>query len=69
MTVIGNSSYQKLILCRWGKKKVTAIGYAGAGITLYFVIVFLWTPSNLTLMIVLHALYGFFVLVFQSRCP
>lgn len=47
---------------RWGKKKVTAIGYAGAGITL--ILMYFMDPSNLTLMIVLHALYGFFCFSF-----
>ena len=61
MTVIGILLTKNYIV-RWGKKKVTAIGYAGAGITL--ILMYFMDPSNLTLMIVLHALYGFFCFSF-----
>ena len=63
MTVIGILLTKNYIV-RWGKKKVTAIGYAGAGITL--ILMYFMDPSNLTLMIVLHALYGF---LFQFSNP
>ena len=56
MTVIGIYLTKNYIV-RWGKKKITTIGYLGAGISLialYFVDV-----SNLPLVIVLHAIYGF----------
>lgn len=61
MTVIGIFLTKNYIV-KWGKKKLTAIGYVGAGITLiamYFV-----NPQNLSVMLVLHALYGFFCFSF-----
>lgn len=61
MTVIGIFATKNFIL-KWGKKKLTAIGYIGAGLSLiamYFVPV-----SNIPVLIVLHAVYGFFCFSF-----
>lgn len=57
MTVIGIFLTKNYIV-RWGKKKVTAIGYIGSGLSL--ILIYLADPTNLTVMIILHALYGFF---------
>lgn len=61
MTVIGILLTKNYIV-RWGKKKMTAIGYVGAGLSL--IIMYFADPANLPLMIVLHALYGFFCFSF-----
>lgn len=61
MTVIG-ILLTKNYSVKWGKKKLTAIGYAGAGITL--LVMYFVNPQNLPLMIVLHAVYGFFCFSF-----
>lgn len=61
MTVIGILLTKNYIV-RWGKKKMTAIGYVGAGISL--IVIYFADPTNLPLMIVLHALYGFFCFSF-----
>ena len=61
MTVIG-ILITKNYTVRWGKKKVTAIGYIGAGVTL--ILIYFFNPANLVAMIVLHALYGFFCFSF-----
>lgn len=61
MTVLGIFITKNYIV-RWGKKKVTAIGYVGAGLSL--IAIYLIDPSNFTAMIILHALYGFFCFSF-----
>ena len=61
MTVIGILLTKNYIV-RWGKKKMAAIGYIGAGITL--IVMYFVDPSNFALMVVLHALYGFFCFSF-----
>ena len=61
MTVIGNNKKKNYIV-RWGKKKVTAVGYIGAGVTL--IVMYFADPSNFALMVILHALYGFFCFSF-----
>ncbi|MDD6667644.1 MAG: glycoside-pentoside-hexuronide (GPH):cation symporter [Lachnospiraceae bacterium] len=61
MTVIGIFLTKNFIL-RIGKKRLIAIGYVGAGLTLialYFV-----SSTNIGLLIFLHALYGFFCFSF-----
>ncbi len=61
MTIIGIIITKNFVL-KLGKKRLTAIGYIGAGISL---IAIYFTPaSNITAMIVLHALYGFFCFSF-----
>ncbi|MBR1892649.1 MAG: MFS transporter [Lachnospiraceae bacterium] len=61
MTVIGIILTKNYVL-KLGKKKLAAIGYIGAGLSLIGVY---FTPaSNITAMIVLHALYGFFCFSF-----
>ena len=52
----------KNYIVRWGKKKMTAIGYVGAGVTL--IVMYFVDPSNFALMVILHALYGFFCFSF-----
>lgn len=61
MTVIGILLTKNYIV-RWGKKKMTAIGYVGAGVTL--IVMYFVDPSNFALMVILHALYGFFCFSF-----
>lgn len=61
MTIIG-IFFTKNHIVRWGKKKVTAVGYIGAGITL--LIIYFTDPSNFAIMVILHALYGFFCFSF-----
>lgn len=61
MTVIGILLTKNYIV-RWGKKKMCAIGYAGAGVTL--ILIYLFPATNITAMIILHALYGFFCFSF-----
>lgn len=61
MTVIGILLTKNYIV-RWGKKKMTAIGYVGAGLSL--ILIYFADPANLPLIIVLHALYGFFCFSF-----
>ena len=61
MTVIGILLTKNYIV-KWGKKKVTAIGYTGAGVTL--ILMYFLDPSNMAVMIALHALYGFFCFSF-----
>lgn len=61
MTIIG-IFVTKNYTVRWGKKKLTAIGYIGAGISL--ILIYFIDPSNLGAMIVLHAVYGFFCFSF-----
>lgn len=61
MTIIG-IFITKNYTVRWGKKKVTAIGYIGAGLSL--ILIYFVDPTNLAAMIVLHAVYGFFCFSF-----
>ena len=61
MTVIGILLTKNFIL-KLGKKKVTAIGYIGAGISL--IVMYLTPASDIPVMILLHALYGFFCFSF-----
>ena len=56
MTIIGIFLTKNYIV-RWGKKKMTAIGYIGGGLIL--ILIYFTDPSNFVLMVVLHALYGF----------
>lgn len=57
MTVIGIFVTKNYVV-KWGKKRVAAIGYIGSGLSL--ILIYLSDPSNLPLMIVLHAIYGLF---------
>lgn len=61
MTIVGIFLTKNYIV-RWGKKKVTAIGYVGAGICL--ILIYFVDPLNMPLMLILHALYGFFCFSF-----
>lgn len=61
MTVIGIFATKNFVL-KWGKKRLTAIGYVGAGLSL--IVMYFVPVSNLTAMIVLHAIYGFFCFSF-----
>lgn len=61
MTIIG-IFFTKNYIVKWGKKRLVAVGYAGAGLTL--IIMYFCDPGNMPLMIILHALYGFFCFVF-----
>lgn len=61
MTIIGILITKNYIV-RWGKKKMTAIGYVGAGLTL--IVMYFVDPSNFGMMVFLHALYGFFCFSF-----
>ncbi|MBS5522767.1 MAG: glycoside-pentoside-hexuronide (GPH):cation symporter [Clostridiales bacterium] len=61
MTVIGIFLTKNYIL-KFGKKKMAAIGYIGAGITL--IVIFFADPSNIGIMLVLHGLYGLFCFSF-----
>ena len=61
MTIIGITVTKNFVV-KLGKKKLLCIGYAGSGLALiamYFV-----SASNIPVMIVLHALYGFFCFSF-----
>lgn len=61
MTVVGIFITKNYVV-RFGKKKMTAIGYIGAGISL--LALYMVNPSNLGVIIVLHAVYGFFCFAF-----
>lgn len=61
MTVIGIFATKNFIL-KWGKKKMTAIGYVGAGLSL--IVMYFVPVSNIPALIVLHAIYGFFCFSF-----
>lgn len=61
MTIIGIFATKNYVV-KWGKKKLTAIGYVGAGLSL--IVIYFLDPSNLTAMIVMHAVYGFFCFSF-----
>lgn len=61
MTVLGIFLTKNYVV-RWGKKKMTAIGYIGASASL--ILIYFTEPSNFVAMVVLHALYGFFCFSF-----
>ncbi len=61
MTILG-IMFTKNIVLKIGKKKLTAIGYIGAGLSL--IAIYFSPASNITAMIALHALYGFFCFSF-----
>lgn len=65
MTVIG-IFFTKNYIMKVGKKKMLYIGYTGAGISLILIYVAGMTMgySNIPVLIVLHALYGFFCFSF-----
>lgn len=61
MTVIGIFVTKNYVL-KFGKKKMAAIGYIGAGVVL--IIIYFTDPSNIPMMLILHALYGLFCFSF-----
>lgn len=61
MTVIG-ILFTKNIVLKLGKKKLVAIGYIGAGLSL--IVLYFVPMTNIPLLIVLHAVYGFFCFSF-----
>ena len=61
MTIVGIMLTMSFVV-RIGKKKLIAIGYIGAGLTL--LAIYFADPLNMGLMVFLHALYGFFCFSF-----
>ena len=61
MTIIGIFVTKNYIL-KFGKKRMAAIGYIGAGLSL--IAIYFTDPSNIGLMLVFHGLYGLFCFSF-----